>query len=132
MATVLAFALIVFVDGVLSLVLRRDVIDEPDAGPLVGASMVVAALLVVLLITLRARPSSAVSSVLSAGLAIVVISPLTGAVVYSAVRAQLGVIPVFFGEYVLSPFVLASGVVCALVVLAHGLIRRPSDPTAPE
>ena len=123
MATVLAFALIVLVDGVLALVLSRDVIEEPDAGPLVGVSMVIVALLVVLLITLRRRPSSPAGSTVSAALAVAVLSPLTGAVAYSIVRAQLGVIPVFFGEYVLSPFVLASAAVCALVVLGHRLIR---------
>lgn len=129
MATVLAFALIVFVFGVLSLTLDRDVIDEADAGPLVGVSMVVVALLVVLLITLREAPAPVIGRTVTALLAVVMLSPLVGAIAYSAVRVELGVIPVFFGRYVLSPFVLASAGIAALVVLGHAAIRSPGSPS---
>lgn len=130
MATVLAFALIVFVFGMLSLALDRDVIDEADAGPLVGVSMVVVALLVVLLITLREAPAPIVGRTVSAALAVVILSPLVGAIMYSVVTVELGVIPVFFGRYVLSPFVLASAIIAALVVLGHAVLRSPRPPSA--
>jgi hypothetical protein len=116
MAAVLTVTLVVFAYGMISLVLDRDVIAEPDAGPLVGPIMVVTLLAVVLWFVIRRRPDRIGARVLSAGLGAVILGPAVGAVAYAVGRGDFALFLLFFGGYVTSPFVLASGVIASVVV----------------
>ena len=128
MAVVLTASLVIAVYGVIGLTLNRDVIEEPDAGPLVGPLMVVAVCAVVLWFVLRSRSVRMIGRIGAAAVTAIVAGPLVGAIAYATVRAEVFVIPVFFGRYVTSPFVLSSGVIAGLVVLSAALIER-SRPT---
>lgn len=123
-ATVLAVALLVFVGGFLSLFLDRDLVELPDAGTLVGPTMAVATCAVVFTFVFRRLPRRLGMRVLSATLWTLIASPAAGAIMYAIVRENLAVIPVFFGTYVLSPFVLASAGIAAVVVGLAGLAER--------
>ncbi|MFP7762200.1 DUF6121 family protein [Marisediminicola sp. LYQ134] len=120
MAVVLTAALLVFVYGFESLIFDRDVITQADAGTLTGPLMFVAVLAVVARAVGAPRAQSIRTRAIGAGVAAVLIGPAVGAIVYSLVRTQIAVIPVFFANYVVSPFVLSSGVVAGLVVLVAG------------
>lgn len=123
-ATVLAVALLVFVGGFLSLFLDRDLVELPDAGTLVGPAMAVATCWVVFSFVFRRRPPGLGRRCVSASLWALIASPAAGAIVYSIVRENLAVIPVFFGTYLLSPFVLSSAVIAGVVVGLAGLAER--------
>ena len=126
MATVLAFALIVAVDGLLSLVTDRDVIVEPDAGPLVAVAMVATVSALVFVLCFRRAPALVVWRVVVAALGTVILAPLAGALVYAVVRFELAATVVFFGRYVLDQFVIATAIVAGSVVLAHALVPEHS------
>ncbi|GAB3135328.1 DUF6121 family protein [Marisediminicola antarctica] len=123
-ATVLAVALLVFVGGFLSLFLDRDLVELPDAGTLVGPVMAVATCGVVFSFVFRRMPLGLGLRALSASLWTLIASPAVGAILYSIVRENLAVIPVFFGTYLLSPFVLSSAVIAGVVVGLAGLAER--------
>lgn len=124
MAVVLTAALVIAVYGVIGLVINRDVIEEPDAGPLVGPLMVVAVCAVVLWFVLKSRFRGLFARPLAAALTAVVVGPLVGAIAYAVVRAEIFVIPVFFGRYITGPFVLSSGFIAGLVVFSVALLER--------
>jgi hypothetical protein len=128
MAVVLTASLIVFADGILSLLLDREIIGEPDAGPLVGPLMAAAVCLIVLWFVLRSLPRPVPARMLAAGLSAVIGGPLVGATLYTVGRGQLGVFPFFFGSHLLDPFVLASGVIAAVVVGGADLAGRYRGP----
>lgn len=123
-ATVLAVALLVFVGGFLSLFLDRDLVELPDAGTIVGPAMAVATCGVVFSFVFRRLPHGLGLRSGSASLWTLIASPAAGSIVYSIVRENLAVIPVFFGTYVLSPFVLSSAVIAGVVVGLAGLAER--------
>lgn len=127
MAAVLTLALLVFAYGFISLFLDRDVVDQADAGPLVGPVMVLVVCAIVVRTTLRLTPGRLGRAMVAAGLASAVLPPAIGAAIYVVTRGQLGVFPVFFGHQVLSPFTVAAVVVTALVVGLAGLARQPRD-----
>ena len=124
MAVVGNAALLVFAYGFISLIIDRDVIEEPDAGPLVGPAMVVTTCAVVLWFVLRRKPRGLGLRALAAALGTVIAGPAVGAVVYGIVRDEIGVLPVFFGRNILSPFVLCSGLIAALIVAAAGFVEN--------
>lgn len=124
LATVLTVALLVFVDGMLSLALDRNVVEATDAGPLVGPFMALAVCAVVFLTVFRRSPDRLGPRVVSATLWALIAGPAAGAVLYSIGRGQLGVIPVFFGTYVLSPFWIAAALIAGVVVGLAGLAER--------
>ena len=114
-ATVVYVAAVVALWGTLSLLLDRDVVDYPDAGPLLGPGMVVAAGAVTLLVTartLRARTSWA-------GTVAAVLLSLAGMLVVAAV----GYGPLAVAHFALSPFVLAAAALSGIAVLAVRGIR---------
>ena len=124
MAVVLTASLIVFADGILSLLLDREVIAAPDAGPLIGPLMAATVCGVVLWFVLRRLPRSLAARVVAAMLAAMVLGPLVGAVLYTAGRAELGVFAYFFGTQLLSPFVLASALIAGVSVAGAELASR--------
>lgn len=122
MAVVATAALIVFVDGFLSLILARDIVELPDAGPLAGPAMAVAVCLLVLVFVLRRQPEGLVARGLTAGLAATVVGPVVGGVVYGLVREEFASVVVFVGGSILSPFTLAASVIVAGVVIGAELL----------
>lgn len=124
MAVVLTAALIIFADGVLSLLLDRDVIGEKDAGPLIGPLMAITVCAVVLWFVLRRLPPTLLFRMVAAFLSAVVAAPLVGAVLYSVGGANFATLPYFFGTQLLSPFVLVAGVIAAVAVGGAELASR--------
>lgn len=128
MVTVLFGALLVAVDGFLSLLTDRDVISQPDAGPLVGPVMAVVGLAVVFVSVLDGlRPPAGriripVARAIGTGLIVYLLGPMAGATVYVFGQQQLMSWLVFFGGYLTSPFVIASAVLAAFTVLFLPLI----------
>ena len=122
MATVLAFALIVAVDGVMSLVTDRDVIVEPDAGPLVAVAMAATTCAFVFILCFRRVPTTIALRAVVTALGAVVLAPLAGSVVYAMVRSEPAAAIVFFGRYVVDQFVIVTALIAASVVVAHALV----------
>lgn len=122
MATVLAFALIVGVDGVLSLLTDRDVIVEPDAGPLVPVAMTGMCCALVFALAYRRRPRPPAGRALAAALGSLVLAPLAGGLAFALARGELASALVFFAGHVLDRFVIAAAVIAGVVVLAHAFV----------
>lgn len=123
MVAVLYGAILLAVDGMISLFIDQDVIGEKDAGPLVGPIMAIAVLCVVFVSVLGGlRPVAGlrripvVRAVLT-GLAVFVIGPAVGAIVYVFGQDQLLTGLGFFVRYLLSPFVIASAVIAFATIL---------------
>ncbi|MCU1637988.1 MAG: hypothetical protein JWL94_635 [Microbacteriaceae bacterium] len=124
MAAVIDFALLIFVFGFMSLLTDRDLIEEPDVGTLVGPAMTVTACLLVFSLVYRRRPAGIGARALYATLGTMIGAPFVGSVVFAAGRAEVAIVPVFFGRYVLSPFVLSAAIIGAAVVFAAALLER--------
>ena len=124
MAVVLTAALLVFTYGFASLILDRDVITQADAGTLLGPLMFLAPLAIVARSVLAPWAERVSRQAIAAATAAVLIGPAVGAVVYAIERSQLAVIPLFYVTYIVSPFVLLSGVVVGAVAAVTGFIDR--------
>jgi hypothetical protein len=128
MATVVYGALLMAIDGFVSLLADRPVIAEPDAGPLIGPVMAIVALLIVFLSILSglrpadAAPAIPVGRALVATAAVYLFSPLVGATAYAFGQPQLLTAILFFARYLASPFVIASAVLAGVVVLLLPLL----------
>lgn len=125
MAAVLTLSLLVFAYGFLSLFLDLNVVDQPDAGPLLGPAMALAVCAIVVRSTLTLGRARLGRAVFTAALASAFLPPAIGAAIYVVNRGQFGVFPAFFGNQVLSPFSVAAAVVAAIVVSFAGLARQP-------
>lgn len=116
-------ALLVAVDGVLSLVLDLDVVTEPDAGPLIGPVMALVALAFVFIAILNAQKATRsqarlpLAAAILGAIAVYLASPLAGAVLYRWDKRGLTEGFSFFTEYLSSPFVIASAVLALIVIL---------------
>lgn len=128
MVTVLYGAILLALDGFVSLLTDRDVIQEPDAGPLVGPIMAVVALSIVFVSVLGGlrptpgRPSIPVARAVVTASLVYLLGPLAGAIVYVAGREQLLTGALFFVRYLGSPFVIASALLGLVPVLLLPLI----------
>ncbi len=128
MVAVLYGAVLLAVDGILSLLLDRDVVSEPDAGPLVGPVMAVVALAIVFVSILGGlRPASGplavpVARAVVTATLVYLLGPLAGAIVYVMGQAQLLTGVLFFARYLASPFVIASALLALVAVLLLPLI----------
>ncbi|MBG6055645.1 hypothetical protein IWX81_002068 [Salinibacterium sp. CAN_S4] len=128
-ATVAYLAALIALWGILSVIVDRDVIDYVDAGPLLGPSMVIAALLVtfasVRTVTIAPRPARVV---VGAAVLAFVAMLLVGAVGYSITRGDFGWIPAATVHFALAPFVPGAAVLSAVVVAASKAVSgRPPD-----
>ena len=128
-AAVLYAALIVAAFGLISLATNLDVINEPDAGPLVGPSMATAAvlLLLIMLLTLglNTPPNKqriAVGFAFATGIAAYGIFIAAGAALHAAGDGQPFHVLTFGASMLFSPFVLACGVLAFLVALAYSWV----------
>jgi hypothetical protein len=99
--------------GILSLLLNRDVIDYPDAGPLLGPAMAIAGCAVAGLSTWRAR--TWLSAIPAAGACFVVMIAV-GAIGYWITRGPLSWLVSGAVHFAISPFVAGAAVLCGLVV----------------
>lgn len=123
MVAVLYGALLVAIDGFMSLIFDRDVIVEEDAGPLVGPIMAMVAVAVVFVSvlgglrpTVGRRPVPVVRAV-GTFVLVYVLGPLVGSVAYALGQDQLFTGLDFFGQYLFSPFVIASAVLAGATIL---------------
>ncbi|MBX3091869.1 MAG: hypothetical protein KF801_05100 [Cryobacterium sp.] len=123
MATVLYGAVLVALDGFLTLLTNRDVVAERDAGPLVGPAMAVTALAVVFVSVVGGlRPASGprripVGRSLATAFIVYLLGPVAGSIVYVSGQEHLASGVLFFGRYLASPFVICSAVLAGLVIL---------------
>ncbi|MCC6270135.1 MAG: hypothetical protein IT190_02535 [Microbacteriaceae bacterium] len=123
MVAALYGAVLLAIDGVISLLADRDVIVEADAGPLVGPIMAFSAVCVVFLSVLsglRPVPGGVrfpLGPALLTGLAVYLLSPSIGAIVYVFGQEQLLSGVHFFVRYLLSPFVLAAALLAVVTIL---------------
>lgn len=123
MVAVLYGAILLAVDGLISLIGDRDVIVEEDAGPLVGPIMAFSALCVVFLSVLAGlRPVSGRMPIpfgraMTTGFAVYLIGPAVGAIVYLFGQEQVLTGLDFFVRYLLSPFVLAATILAIITIL---------------
>jgi hypothetical protein len=115
--------------GFTSLFANRDVIDYPDAGPLVGPSMAVAACVVVFLLTLRAKITPPALLGLVAGVVTYVGAPFVGAVAYSLRLDSFSVWWPAIVHFGIGPFVIGAAILAGLVVGATAWLVRPRYAT---
>jgi hypothetical protein len=94
----------------------RDVIDYPDAGPLLGPAIAVAAGAVTWL-TLWRGPARPIIAGAIAGVATFLVSILIGAIGYTLTRGDLAWMLLAGAHFALSPFVAAAALLSALAVL---------------
>ena len=125
-ATAAYLAGLVALWGFTSLILDRDVIDYPDAGLFLGPAMAVTGCAIVFIGSWRVRRSP--TPILYGGLTALIAYALIlaiGAIGYSMVRANLGVIPATVLHFALSPFMIGAAVLAGIVIAATALVTRP-------
>lgn len=134
MAAVLFGALLGAVYGFISLLTGRDVISEPDVGPLIGPIMAAAACAVVflsVLFSLRPRGGPLrlpwARSIITAAI-VYLLGPFTGAVLVAIDRADSFAALFFFAESATGPFVVASALISVPVVLFTPLLAGSNRP----
>lgn len=133
MASVLFGALLGAAYGFISLLTSRDVITEPDVGPLIGPIMVASACAVVFVSVLFSlRPSGGplrlpwARSVITAVI-VYLLGPAVGAVLVAIDRADFFAALFFFAESVTGPFVVASAIISLPVVLFAPLLAASTN-----
>lgn len=127
LATATYLAAVIAAWGLTSLVLDRDPIDYPDAGPLLGPAIVAAACVVTFACLWRITRTRARSWVLAALAGSFVAMLLVGAIGYATTRADAVWLLLAAGHLALSPFVLEAAVLAALtaaLVRAFGRTGR--------
>ncbi len=139
-SVVLYVALIVAAFGVLSLLLNRDVIDQADAGALLGPLMItiaVLALVWVLLSSVLRSPERLTHvpplPIFVAGIAAYVSYCVFGGVIYSLSVGELFRLVVFIGGEMTSPFAIAIAVTGWLIgfLFFVVLLAKPDGAGAP-
>lgn len=128
-ATVLCACVIVMVHGFVSWGLDRDIVPEKDANVLVTIAMAGASVLVIFLavlggLTPERQGKASVARALLAAIAVYVLTPAAGALAYVVVTGRLFAFVVFFGNHLLSPFVLASALVTLVCLLLLPLLSH--------
>lgn len=120
LAAVVFLAAVVAYWGILSLALDREVVDYPDASPLLGPAMATAAVIVTWLALLRTRRSRSPWPGTAAALVVSLVVMLG--------VAAVGYAPVAAGHFALSPFILGAAALAGVTVLATWAIRVGGDP----
>lgn len=125
LAAAVFIGMLVAVWGILSVLLDRDVVDYPDAGPVLGPAMVVAAAIVTWLVALRTASVPRLVGPLVALAVVAVVMPLVGAIGMTITRGDLTWMPTAFVHFAISPFMLAAAVLAgATVALFRALARE--------
>ena len=128
LVTVTYLACVIAASGFLSLLLDRDVIDYPDAGPLLGVVMVLAAGVVTWwgcsAVTRRSRPGLVALATAFGCFAAIVIA---GAVGYTLIRGSLSWMILAAAHFGLSPFTAAAALLAGLAVVATKALARSAS-----
>ena len=128
LATITYLAAVIALWGVTSLLLDRDPVDYPDAGPLLGPAIAAAACVVTWLSLWRITRTTLWSGVLVTVAGSFVAMLLVGAVGYAITRSDAAWLILAAGHLALSPFVLGaallSGATVAVIRFAGATNRR--------
>jgi len=125
LATVTYAAAVIALWGFVSLALDVDVIDQADAGPLLGPAMVLASCVTTFVAIIRSSPRStpglhaALASASAYGAML-----LVGSVGYLLIRGDLAWFALFIGAYALSPFVLGAALLAGGAVLGSWALAK--------
>lgn len=132
-AVVLFLACAICATGIISLFANRDVLAEPDTGPLIAPIMFLVATIVLFLqlinCGLRApkqRGSIVLGSIIGA-VASYVLFVLSGAVLYGLGRGQPLLSLLFFAANVFGPFAISIGVIAFIVTFGYLLLLSYRD-----
>lgn len=121
MGAVVGLAAIVALWGILSLALDRDPIDYPDAGPLLGPTMVAAATVVMWLVAWRVRrPWVAMLLAFTGSLLAMLVVAGVG---YGLTRGSLEWMLRAPAHFAIGPFVPGAAALSALVILGVRVLR---------
>ena len=111
--------------GILSVIVDRDVIDYPDAGPLLGPTMALAACLATFASTLRALGAkNPLREVVGAGLLTVVVAVLVAAIGYGITKGDVMWMPAAAVHFAIGPFVAGAAVLSSVAVAASWAVSR--------
>ncbi len=125
-ATVLYFALVICVSGLISLFANREVLAERDAGPLIAPIMfaVSGAALFVQLVVLGAgaRRRSTIGAALVAGIAVYLLFVVVGAILYAVGNGDPLRGLFFISANAVGPYAVSVAVLATIVVLAYLLL----------
>jgi len=126
LAAVTYAAAVIALWGFVSLALNVDAIAQRDAGPLLGPTMVLGAVVVTFVAMLRVvRRGSPTGAALASAACVYVVMLGIGAVGYTIVRADVSWLVLFVGGYALSPFVLGAALLSGIgVVVVWAATRR--------
>lgn len=116
--------MLVAVWGILTVLLDRDVIDYPDAGPVLGPSMAVGAAIVTWLVSARTASGPRWQGPLLAFVGVLVVMPLIGGIGMTITRGDLTWMLTAFARFAISPFILAAAVLAAATVLLFRAMGR--------
>lgn len=126
LTTVTWVAAVVAVSGVISLVLDRDVIDYPDAGPLLGVVMVAAAAGVTWAGSWRgSRAASPWLPALLTAIGSFAAFVVVGAIGYGLIRGSLAWMLLSAAHFASSPFVVAAALLAFLAAVGAWVLSRP-------
>ena len=142
LTTVAYLATVIAVFGFISLVIDRDVIDEPDAGPLLGPVIVAIASAITLraLVRLSGQPGPGAvggripwSTAAGAAASVYVGMLLVGALIYAWARGEPLWLLFFAAQQAASPFIIAAAMLSGLFVIGFWAVpgRPRVDPRAP-
>jgi hypothetical protein len=128
LATVFYGALVIAAFGFLSLFLGRDVIAEPDAGTLLGPTMVAGAAAVTFTALLRVDGRRAPWGLALAAMASTfIVMVVVGAVLYAWGRGELVWLVIYAARQSISPFVLVAAVLAGLTVVSLWAVSSRAD-----
>lgn len=132
-AAVLFLASAICAAGIISLFSGREVLAEPDTGPLIAPVMFVTATLVLVLLLVQQgvktpgrRGSIALGSVL-VGSASYLGYVLSGAVLYAIGSGRILLSVLFFGANIFGPFAIAVGLIALVVAFGYLLLLSYQD-----
>lgn len=128
-AGVLYAALVVAVFGLLSVLLDRDVISDPNAGPIAGPVMAAVSVLIVFFALLsialrvpREKQRVSVAAAVLVGFGAYFFFAVAGGVLLGAGRGDPFGFVIALGAQLFSPFALAAGVIGFVVVLLDMIV----------
>ncbi len=119
--------------GLTSLATDTDVIRYPDAGPLLGPAMAVAAALVALgWFRLAARGAQRRGTAVLAAVSVWAAMLVVGAVGYTLTRGSVAWLLLFAGDYAASAYLLLPAVLVIPLLFAAGALARTPKPFDPR
>jgi hypothetical protein len=128
-AVVLFLALAIAASGIISLYTDREVLTEPDAGPLIAPTMfaLATAALYTLLVTFGRRRGSLVVGALVTAVITYFFFLFSGSTLYSIGKGRPLLSLLFFGSNAVGPFAITVAVIAFIVALAFFLLLSYRD-----